>query len=231
MTSPITIELSGDEFKEFRRSVEHEGGAMVPCAFEPELYQPVPVTLEVEGVDELTITGQVVHWNTELGEMALTFDEDAKAEIARAARRLMHKSGDGAVDDEPVWVKYQGLSKAEKLKWARHGNVAERRAVLKDRDVSLHMQVLNNPGLTPKEIAGLIRAGGVSPGFVRKVCERSEFMANPQVVAALVKNPLTPTDIAVKLVERIPVQLARQIAKSRNYRPAIVAAAKKRVTR
>ena len=123
------------------------------------------------------------------------------------------------------------MSKPERIKLARSGNQAERRAVLKDRDVSLHTHVLNNPGLTTKELAQLLRGGGVSAGFVRKVTERAELMGNSAIVEALVVNPLTPIDIAVRLVARVPPEVARRIARSSNYRPQVVAAAKKRVTR
>ena len=46
---------------------------------------------------------------------------------------------------------------------------------------------------------------------------------------ALVVNPLTPTDVAVRLVAKVPIDLARRIARSSTYKPQVVNAAKKRV--
>lgn len=160
---------------------------------------------------------------------ALDSGASPKVEEAPTAPNERGSKRDRAGRDSPVWKRYQEMTRVEKIKVARGGNEAERRAVLKDRDSSLHHFVLNNPNMKPKELAALIRGGGVSGAFLKKLCERHDFLSNRAVAEALVVNPQTPVDVAVRLVGRIPVELCRRIARSTNYRPQVVNAAKKRV--
>ena len=225
---PIEIRLDDEGWRKFRQSVERDGGALVEVSREPALFEQLKIRVVVNGGPLVELVGQVVHYSPR-GEAALTFDEAARTELERAGRRLVARAST-QMDEEPIWARYQAMSKPERMRLARSGNELERRAVLKDRDVSLHLQVLNNPQLTAKEVAQLIRGGGVSAAFIQKVTERRELMGNPMVVEALVVNPLTPVDIAVRLVERIPLEVARRIARSGNYKPQVVAACRKRVT-
>ncbi len=228
MSATLTIHVDEDTWDDIREQVAADGGALLPGppGHVAELFAPVEVQFLLDGKPLTTITGQLVH-HAPRGDLALTFDDDNRRRIARATGR--RGGGDAGTTNAPLWKRYQEMSRAEKLKLARQGNMDERRMVLKDRDASLHVHVLNNPGMTPKELAQLIRAGGVSVAFLQKVCERTELLGNAGVASALVGNPATPTNIAVRLVQRIPLEHARRIAKSTNYKQAVVTAARKRV--
>ena len=121
--------------------------------------------------------------------------------------------------------------KRQKLRLAKHGNAEARRLLLKEPDPALHLQVLNNPGITGAEVAALIKGGAASPGFVRAVASRAELVGQGSVMEALVLSPKTPLDIAVKLMGQVPLALAKRIAKTGKGRGAVVQAAKRRVTR
>lgn len=143
------------------------------------------------------------------------------------ARATEHVAAETA-EDEPVWKRLDSLSKIEMIRLAKTGNHSERRWILKQRDASLHLHVLTNPGLTPLEVAQVIRANAVQLNFVQRVIERNDLCSNPTVAEALVLNPLTPIPHAVRLVGAIPLDVARRISKSTDLRQAIVAAARKR---
>jgi hypothetical protein len=165
-------------------------------------------------------------------EMTTAVPADASSDTATTSRPIERRGfRRGPMDDDPLWKRWADMTKPEKMKVARYGNQAERRIVLKDRDTSLHVQVLNTPGVTPREIAGLIRAGRVNSVFLRNVLERGDLMSNRTIAEALVVNPQTPIPVAVRLVDRIPIEMARRIAKSGELRAPVVAAARKRVVR
>ena len=168
--------------------------------------------------------------------MALTFPEEQRSLLAGAAPKASparQLSPSATKDDGKLasWKRYEGLSRAEKLRLARYGNANDRRLVLRDKDAALHLHVLNNPTLNGRELAALIRAGGVSVAFIRRVTEHAQWMGNASVVEALLHHPQTPINIAVRLVDRVPMQVAKRIAKSGNLRGQIVTLARRRVLR
>lgn len=130
---------------------------------------------------------------------------------------------------EPIWKRYETMTRAEKIHLAKYGNADERRLILRDRDSSLHAFVLTNPGFGATELAALFRAGSVSGQFVLRVCERRELYQNPTVAEALVFHPQTPIDLAERLVALLPVEVVRRIAKQGQLRSQIVTAARRRV--
>lgn len=130
---------------------------------------------------------------------------------------------------EPIWKRYETMTRAEKIHLAKYGNADERRLILRDRDSSLHAFVLTNPGFGATELAALFRAGSVSGQFVLRVCDRRELYQNPTVAEALVFHPQTPIDLAERLVALLPVEVVRRIAKQGALRSQVVTAARRRV--
>jgi hypothetical protein len=171
------------------------------------------------------------HEEAEGGEAAPAEDAEDEEEADGKARR---GSGIGPPELKhgvPLWAQYAELGKGDRIKLARYGNADARRLVLKDRDQSLHAFVLSNPGLTAKELVALIRNKQASPALISRILERSDLMSNISVQEALVFNPHTPTQDAVKLVPKIPLDAARRIVKAQGLRGPIVRAARKRVHR
>lgn len=234
----MRVEIEDKEAWEvLRGQVESKGGAMVACpaGFTPQPFTTVDVEFAVRGRVVVSATGQIVHISPD-GHIALTFTGEARDRVSAAKVREGGKAGPGkASGDEPpgqaAWKRFERLTKPEKIRLARYGNQVERQFILRDKDASLHQLVLNNPGLTARELASLIRGGKASGAFIRKVTERSEWMGNSTIVEALVNHPLTPTDIAVRLIGRVPIQLAKRIAKSGSGKAQVVAAARRRVLR
>lgn len=256
----MDVEVNDSDWAAIRSQVEGHGGALLNgVTSSPDLYSTVEIRFTAGGAPFVTASGTVVQaFDT---SVAVTFDDAGRAAVlasggpidaqpaaplnapaaatddepddegdeAEGAERKGYRRG--SLDDEPLWKRWASMTKPEKMRVARYGNQAERRIVLKDRDTSLHLQVLNNPGITPREIAGLIKAGRVNSVFLRHVLERSQLMSNRVIAEALVTNPHTPIPVAVRLVDRIPIEMARRIAKSGELRAPVVAAARKRVVR
>ncbi len=199
-----------------------------PDGYDARPFTTVEVEFRVGGRRVASAPGQIVHIAPD-GHLALTFDEDAKARLVRASAPAA-----SSTDDEvglAGWKKFEQMSKAEKIRVARYGNQAERGFVLRDKDPSLHQLVLNNPGLSARELSSLIRAGRVSGPFIRKITERAEWMGNSTIQEALLLHPLTPADIAIMLVGKVPLQVVKRLAKSGKGKAQVVAAARRRALR
>ncbi|MEO1230041.1 MAG: hypothetical protein AAFZ18_14140 [Myxococcota bacterium] len=211
--------LDAATWSEARQGVIAHGGVMVPAPEPLPLFETVTVVLKLEGTERARIEGQVVQHAS--GQAALMLEDTAKQALLNlnfgdAA------SGPGRGGDEP-------LSKADKIKMARLGPVDVRRRILRDSDQTLHPYLLTNPGLTAQEVVGWFRSKLVPKRLIEQIAKQPKLAGNLQVMEALVYDPRTPIPIALKLVPKIPLEIARRIAKQGNLRTQIVSAARKRV--
>lgn len=231
----LIIDL-GDEsaLAALQSDMRSHGALSVPLegAPAPQLFARVTLAVTWQGMPLAEVEGQVVQLLPG-DQVAVLVDEAHRARIADAkpAPTTAAATGEGDYSSEPLWSRIADMSKADKLKLAKHGNADARRLILKLPDPMLHMQVLTNPGLAPPEVAALISGGAASPSFIKAVLARPELASNLAVMEAMVQSPHTPLHDAIRLVDRISLELARRIAKGGKARGQVVHAAKKRVNR
>lgn len=205
--------------------IRAHGGVMFRHAGDRALTPLAEVPVAFLGPDGeiCRVPGRVVRLTAT--EVAFTFDEAAQQAIFTA-----RFAGPAPPDEEaPLWQRWDSLSKADKIHLARHGNAEARRRVLRDRDQTLHIHVLSNAGLTPPEVAALVRGGAANAQFFQALVRRDDLLRHPAVIEAVVTNPHSPIRLAVDLVPRLVEDTARRIAREGRLRQAIVQAARKRV--
>ena len=192
----------------------------------PDLLTPIELELKAHGQTFLSIEVQVVLFTE--GRVAVLLPAASQQALAQTPFPALSQVN---IDesDKPLWVQYESMTKAEKIKLARQGNAEGRRLISRDLDQSLHLFLLQNPGLGGAEMAKLIRSGGAGVSLLKSLNQRPDLMGNPQVIEALVANPKTPTPMAVQLVAKLPLESARRIAKTGRAKAQIVTAARKRV--
>jgi len=217
-----------------KADVAKHGAILAPLGTSapPPQFSDAEVTLKTAHAKTIgKVSGQVVQV-TELGEVVVMLSAESKDAVSQyefetsAAPSI---SPGGLDPSKPLWSQYEAMSRTEKMKLARQGNAEGRRMVLKDRDQILHKMVLNNPGLTVKELVSILRNNQASAVMIKSIMERSEWMTNLSLMEALVFNPLTPTDKAVKLVPKISMDAARRIVKTGKCKEAVKRAARLRV--
>ena len=111
----------------------------------------------------------------------------------------------------------------------QHGSRDERAMILRDTNRLLHPYVLKNPNLQIDEVVAMARMSAISPELLKQIAERREWMARPDIAIALVRNPTVPVTVALKALDHVSVSDLRQLAKDTKTRPAIQAAARKKV--
>lgn len=200
----------------------------------PQAFSTVTVTICHSGTELGRANGQVINVVGE--DVVVAFDDEQRDKLLalRFSQASSQKKGATPVvqvagEEQPLWLRYETLTKGEKISLARRGDATARRLVLRDRDQTLHLHVLDNPRLTASELAGLIRTGAANRQFFDRIIQNQKLMNNPAVVDALVKNPHTPIKVAVGLVAKLQLETVRRIAKTGNLRQEIVRAARKRV--
>ena len=115
------------------------------------------------------------------------------------------------------------------MQMALHGNKGERAAILRENDKTLHPFVLRNPGLQLDEVLAIAGMRTMAPEIFKLMAERREWFQKPDVATALLRNPKTPVQIALKKIPFVPDRELRQMAKSTSLRGPVLAAVRRKV--
>ncbi len=204
-----------------------KGGVLCRGVIPPSLalYQPVQLEIaadfgELSDKPEL-ISGQVVQIVAGAGVAVAFAITPRLTEAVQAARATSAVAVVAGPASRP--------STAEKIQRALHGTKDERGAILRDTNRMLHPYVLKNPNLGIDEVLAIAKMRTVSPDVLSQICERREWVQRADIAIALVRNPITPVGVAVKLLEHVTQLDLRQLAKDSHTRQPIQQAARKRV--
>lgn len=210
------------------------GGLLVRIGSHDELTQYQPVKLElVASATVVVLDAQVVQVFPIAG-VAVTFTPtraleswvEAACATASEDRDPEHSVVEAQADDKPRNV---AAETNEKITAALRGNRDERAAILRDTNPALHGHVLRNPGLQLDEIAAIAKMRTVTPELLKQIADKREWAQRPEIAIALVRNPKTPVNIAIRLLDHVGPAELRQLAKDQHTRTPIQHAARKKV--
>jgi hypothetical protein len=122
-----------------------------------------------------------------------------------------------------------GPTRAEKIHKALYGSRDERNAILRDRDRTLHPFVLKNPQLNADDVIAIAKNTQVTPDLLKLIGERKDWVQRPAIALALARNPKTPPELAVRVLDFVPVEGLRQLARGTGVMPHVAQAARKKV--
>ena len=114
------------------------------------------------------------------------------------------------------------------MQLALSGSRDERTALFRDTNKMLHVFVLKNPRLGLDEVQAAAKLPQLSPDALKMVAEHREWGSNPTVCASLVRNPKTPMPLALRMLDKVPLNDLKAIAKG-GARDALVHAARKKL--
>jgi hypothetical protein len=87
------------------------------------------------------------------------------------------------------------------------------------------LSLLANPRLESTDVLAIVKSTHASSGVLQRVAKDRRWMSNKEVQAAIVRNPKTPTPIAIQLVDNVPTPELRQMAKMGSLRETVRRAA------
>ncbi len=215
------------------------GGLLVRADPGASLEQYTPVKLELgAGATVIVIDAQVVQVFAGVG-IAVTFTPSRALEswtvaaqsTARGDRDPEHSivTEDVAQDEAQPVQRAAVPETASRVSTALRGSRDERTAILRENNPVLHGHVLRNPSIQLDEIVSIAKMRTVSPELLKIIADKREWATRPEIAVALVRNPKTPVGVAIRLLDHVPIQELRQLAKDQNTRSAIQSAARKRV--
>ena len=139
---------------------------------------------------------------------------------------------DAPVDEEgeEFQSKYkiaQTLGIAEKIKMALTGDKEWRSILVKDANKLVSGSVIKNPRITEAEVVALLKSGIQNDEIMRLICANKEWVKNYAIRRALVDNPRTPVQNALRYLASLNEKDIAGYAKSRNVSSVISTQAKR----
>jgi hypothetical protein len=128
----------------------------------------------------------------------------------------------------PLSERLKKMTVTEKMQLAISGSRDERTALFRDSNKTLHIYVLKNPRLGLDEVQAAAKLPQLSPDALKMIAEHRDWGMNPTICASLVRNPKTPMPLALRMLDRVPVNELRAIAKG-GARDALKHAALKKI--
>jgi hypothetical protein len=188
-----------------------------------------PVALEIAAPGGLvTVDGEIVSILPGVG-LAVAVPPgclpDVRALLGDAPPPAAPVPDPAAPDNHPA----ARLGTAEKIQLALHGTRDDRAAILRDQNRALHAFVLKSPQVTVEEVTGWAKNAQTSADFLKQIADRKDWLSRPAIAQALVRNPRTPPEVALRALDHVPLEALRQMAKGAGVPPHVVQAARKKV--
>lgn len=128
-----------------------------------------------------------------------------------------------------LYARIRDLPLQEKQKLARTGRKPARQLLIRDVNKTLHRVVLSNPDISVDEVAEYAASPALAKDALEYITQNRTWMASRQVTFAVVKNPSTPVEIAVRLVPRLGQSEWRYLARPGAVRAPVAAQARKQI--
>ena len=135
--------------------------------------------------------------------------------------------GDGDLSEEElqshltVFQRLVRMTAAEKMMEGLKGDREARGLLIRDRNRVVYSAVLNSPRLTESEVEGFAAMKNVSSEVLRVIGGNRVWTKRYKVAHELVKNPLTPVEISMRLLARLPARDLKRLQSDRNVSEAV----------
>jgi hypothetical protein len=139
--------------------------------------------------------------------------------------------GDGKIDEElseeeqqqqlTVFQRVVRMTAAEKMMEGLKGNRQARMMLIRDRNRIVYQSVLASPKLTESEIEAFASMRNVSPEVLREIGKARKWTKRHSVAHELVRNPLTPIEVSMQLLPRLPSRDLKRLVSDRNVPEAV----------
>jgi hypothetical protein len=119
------------------------------------------------------------------------------------------------------------LSVAEKVKAALMGNATVRSLLVLSPLRIVSLAVLKNPRIQLKEVYEFSKNKNTSDYVLRAISFKKEWIADYALKVAIISNPKTPKDVALKWIKFLRKTDLKKVSQSREVSSAVATAARK----
>jgi hypothetical protein len=183
---------------------------------------------------ELRIAAKCVWVNGDQGSglQLLGCDADMKQKITELAQAAADEPPPPEEDDDKklpanVHERLRGLTLAQQLKIAHHGEVSERLVLERIYSKNVWEALLRNPRLTGPEVARIARMGSLPRPLVEIIVGNGGWLQIPEVRRALLSNPRLGPDQIMRILRMLPKHELKLAAMQTAYPHAVRDVAKR----
>ncbi|HJR60257.1 MAG TPA: hypothetical protein VJ813_12680 [Vicinamibacterales bacterium] len=115
----------------------------------------------------------------------------------------------------------------DRMKLAMRGTREQRSQLIRDSNRLVAVAVLSSPKLNESEVEGFARMANLSEDVLRIIAMNRTWLKNYNVVAALTRNPKTPTGLAMGFLQRLNEKDLKTLSMDRNVAEPVRLAARK----
>jgi hypothetical protein len=137
-------------------------------------------------------------------------------------------SADGNAADPHVLA---SLPIVERMKLAMRGTREQRSQLIRDSNRIVAVAVLSSPKLNESEVESFARMANLTEDVLRVIGTNRAWLKNYNVVAALTRNPKTPTALAMNFLQRLNERDLTRLSTDRNVAEPVRLAARKFVSK
>ena len=154
-------------------------------------------------------------------------EDEGLSEFDRLLRAAAEKGAEGeeADDDGPMGkslhAEIEEMDVPERIRMALVGNSNARAILIQDKLKMVSLSVLDNPGVTVKEVALHAQNRALPDEIIRKICLNREWVRHYSVKLSLIQNPKTAPSVAMNFLKFMRKGDLKTLARSKDI-PGIV---------
>jgi hypothetical protein len=115
----------------------------------------------------------------------------------------------------------QSLNVPQKVQLAAKGNKEVRKILSHDTNPMVARAVISSPRISDADVMTYCLSPLTNDDILRHIAANRQWMANRQLVTALVGNPRTPAPISIRLVRELSLNELALIVKNRAISPMV----------
>jgi hypothetical protein len=226
-----TVTVSLDDREAARSlivSATNQGGFMLGLCERPEPFATYSVLLETEDGFSFGFHARVVQIFDQGESMLAAFQLDgwvpskmdelerklaAEVEPAGGKPQAEASQVEGEAHGTAPIFRIKQMNPSEKMRLAMKADRAERRILCRDNSPQVLLGLLSNPRIESTDVLSIVKSTHASSGVLQRVAKDRRWMSNTEIQTALVRNPKTPTPIAIQLLESVPTRELKSMAK------------------
>ena len=146
----------------------------------------------------------------EISPLPRIWEGELKRKLARAAG----PEGDHSeMTGTPPIVRIREMNVQQRMRLAARADRVERAILLRDASPQVLLGLVTNPRIGADDIVQILRNPQVSTGVIEHISRERRWLSNPEIQKAIVRSPKTPSPIALRLVDLLPTEELRRLAK------------------
>jgi len=219
----ITIEVSApDDAVTFIEGAKTNHGFMIPLSDRPEPFLTFTFHIRASGGFGLSFDAKLLQLLEPPGGgqqgafQLLDWDGAKDKELARKAAAV--RAGDDPAPEgeahgaSPIY-RIQKMDPGERARLALRAGRAERQILCRDTTPQVLLNMLSNPRVEAQNVLAIVKSTYANGGLLQRIAKDRRWASNAEILTAIVRNPKTPTPIAIRLLEHVPTRELKVMAR------------------